>query len=279
MIFLCTYDIRAMEANADFEFLGITLSTCYLLLFTLAPLTRLADSLVLMASITAGVLIPALIPGNQAFGVFAQVSFRAVVIIGYFYFRHQNKLSVKRDTEIRELNNILLKTSYTDNLTGALNRNALDYFFDILRESEDVRSVGIIMMDIDNFKLYNDTYSHQKGDETLEYICKIIAGELDCDCPYLFRFGGEEFIILAKNKTDNELAALGDKYRSAVYNAGIARDDNSQFPCITISVGCAQIDAKNERPVDYISKVDSQLYLCKHNGKNCVAINDGIYRK
>lgn len=278
-IFSYTANMRALEINAPLSILGITLSSCYLLLFVISPLPKKADSIIILISMVVGMFILMLIPGKESFDPVKQISFRAVIIVSYIFFYKQNKFFAKNEIEIGVLNDELIKKSYADSLTGALNRNAMNKYLSILQADKTKRKFGVIMFDVDKFKIYNDTYSHIAGDEALKRVCTAIAGVIaELDETYIFRFGGEEFIILTAVSDEKEFIKTAIECRDAVVEENITRDDGTDYPCVTISIGCAIAFNDFQNDGDFITKADYQLYQCKNDGRNCVAFNDVIYR-
>lgn len=277
-IFAYTLNIRALEQNASKDFIGITLSTCYLLLLIIAPLPKLIDGVILMISMFVGMIILMIVPGKEMFDLLKQLSFRIVILIAYIYFYRSNKASAKNVVEISSLNNELLKSSYIDTLTGALNRNAMNKYTDALIEKGEQKEYGILMFDLDDFKTYNDTYSHVVGDEALKKVCEVIGDNVLNENCLLFRFGGEEFILLTTVTDKDELVELGKTCKKAIYEAKIKRNDDTAYDYMSISVGCAVATIDDTATGDFITKVDDELYFCKTNGKNCVSFNKKIYK-
>lgn len=268
-----TNGIRAVNSGTNLEFVGITLSSVYLLFFLVVPLYRRSDTAIVLTLMFVGMIINALLPGNEAFGIFRQVSYRLIVAAGTIYLRKQYVDLAKSELNVKRLNRELVKSSFTDGLTGALNRHALDSYIALLKKQN--ADIGVLIFDIDNFKLYNDKYSHKMGDEALCRVCEATALCLNDNAPFLFRFGGEEFIVLTQNMTDKEVVELGLNICKKIREANIERDDGSTYNYITVSVGCASTTAAAD---DYLVLVDVQLFLSKSNGKNCVAYNGVISR-
>ena len=103
----------------------------------------------------------------------------------------------------------------------------------------------------------------------------IVFNNIDKEREMLFRYGGEEFIILIPNTDKDETIALANKIRQAVVDANLLRDDGAIYPFITITMGIdvTSIDA------NFIRKVDEQLYIGKRNNKNCVVYNGEVVSK
>lgn len=172
--------------------------------------------------------------------------------------------------EQRSLNQDLEKykhKSMTDSLTGLLNKAA---FMDALcMEMNKAAAIGadlsLLFLDIDDFKLINDTYGHLVGDKVLARLGDILKGSLrvgDISC----RYGGEEFAILAPYTTPMQAYLLGEKLRATV-----AACDDEGIPCVTVSVGCATCVVGESRE-GFLQRSDLALYDAKRNGKNQVKV-------
>ncbi len=150
------------------------------------------------------------------------------------------------------------KKSQQDFLTGAYNRGKLRIVYRALLKRK--QSFFVIMFDIDDFKMCNDVYGHRFGDQVLERIAQEVSENLPKEC-ILFRYGGEEFIVIGDLKRDVEAIKLAEQIRkiveSLIWNNGVH---------ITISVGVAS----NEETLEPIAKADEYLYESKKNGKNRV---------
>ena len=172
--------------------------------------------------------------------------------------------------EQRALNQDLEKykhKSMTDALTGLLNRAS---FMDALSsEMSKATAIGVdlslLFLDIDDFKLINDTHGHLVGDKVLARLGDILKGGLrvgDVSC----RYGGEEFAVLAPYTTPMQAYLLGEKLRATV-----AACEDEGVPCVTVSVGCATYIPGESREV-FLQRSDLALYDAKRNGKNQVKV-------
>lgn len=273
-----TSNVKALQAGVDPGHVGITLSTFYLIVFVIAPLGNIEDTVIALSAMTVASFIPAMLVGRELYQLFPQLSLRVIVVVGSLYFRKQDRLMAEHNMELDKLCSDLLKTSFLDTLTGALNRNALSNMMSRIATDETVKEVGIIMFDIDYFKMFNDNYSHQEGDVALRRVSKAVIGEMD-DNSYLFRFGGEEFIVVTDRCDNQSLAEMGIRIKKAVLDENIKRTDIKDYDRLTVSVGCACVDLSLDECLnDYVSQADKQMYLSKNNGKNCVAVDDKFYR-
>lgn len=167
--------------------------------------------------------------------------------------------------DMSERQDVLTTAAITDSLTGAYNRNMLNVA--LPREIERARRYGtplaIILLDIDHFKRVNDKYGHQVGDRALVWVTERITSQLR-DTDALFRWGGEEFLVLAPNI---DLAAAGlaaDRMRREIEQSPFEPAGR-----ITCSFGCSEFRVGDTRD-GLIQRADRALYLAKTNGRNRV---------
>jgi len=155
----------------------------------------------------------------------------------------------------------------TDALTGLPNRRYFDEFCALLarrRRAED--GVGVLMVDIDKFKVLNDTHGHHVGDEVLRAVAAAIAGAVrEDDVPA--RYGGEEFAVLLRNPSRDESVEVGERIRQAVRQL-----DLSPFgvASTSVSVGVAVADAPGESIPAIIERADKALFEAKRAGRDRV---------
>ncbi len=158
-----------------------------------------------------------------------------------------------------------------DALTSTNNRHTL------LEELETARSLqtrenihsGILILDLDYFKKVNDSHGHQAGDKVLVDVARLIEANIR-QHDRLFRYGGEEFVILANNITEDFLSMMAEKLRSQVENQ--LRAPGGEI--ITASIGGAML-CPEESIERWFSRADAALYECKKNGRNQVSIDQG----
>jgi two-component system cell cycle response regulator len=173
----------------------------------------------------------------------------------------------------RELKNKLrfaLEYSAHDALTGLFNRR---YFERRLREESahakrHKRPFSVILVDLDHFKLVNDTYGHEDGDRVLCHLAELLGGSLredDIAC----RFGGEEFVILLRATTGPAARVVANRLRAEVAASGIALGPKDEMRHVTFSGGVAAADERNNYDVDNIvDRADKALYRAKRSGRN-----------
>ncbi len=159
------------------------------------------------------------------------------------------------------------KLTYFDKLTGVYNRNRL---FDYLSREIEMKkrynnNFSIIIYDIDKFKNINDTYGHPTGDIILKETTKCVKNHIRVG-DYLFRIGGDEFLIILPNTTLNEAITVAEKIRSQI-EKNIYSINN--INTITLSLGVAEY-SNDDTYEELIKKADNMLYDAKNNGRNKV---------
>jgi diguanylate cyclase (GGDEF)-like protein len=166
------------------------------------------------------------------------------------------------------------KVSITDSLTGLYNRNYFEMIFGkeikrAKRAKREKKELSMIMIDIDYFKKYNDTYGHQEGDLALKAVSNILSTHTNRSYDYAFRIGGEEFVILSYQKDFTMLEKFADLLISEVENIEIPHRNNLSSKYVTISAGVIQFGKDNLLTTDEMyKKVDELLYYAKKSGRN-----------
>lgn len=166
-----------------------------------------------------------------------------------------------------DVENQLRVEKETDYLTGLNNRRKLYDDLDLLKQMQ-AQNIGMMMLDIDYFKEFNDKYGHIQGDLCLVSLGKILSNLSDKSKIKFYRFGGEEFIGITKEVPMNELIKLAEKIRMRV------NEINFMDSKITISIGLSFTKGIQEHTIDkYIDKADKALYQAKKLGRNKIEIN------
>jgi diguanylate cyclase (GGDEF)-like protein len=160
----------------------------------------------------------------------------------------------------------------TDALTGLHNRGWLDDAFDreVKRSERDHLPLSLIMIDVDNFKDFNDDYGHLAGDQVLITVAEAICSPLRPN-DLVARFGGEEFAVLLPETTVNNARQIAERLREHVSATDAGMLDNQHLPKVTISLGVAgrQPGAQLDK---MIAAADVAMYQAKRHGKNRVEI-------
>ena len=170
-------------------------------------------------------------------------------------------------TKFKEKSNILEYQASHDKLTGLFNRNKFDEIFakEIKRTKRYKNELSVIIFDIDNFKMVNDTYGHQIGDEVLKEISKIALDSVR-EQDITTRWGGEEFFILLPQTNLSGAVIVANKIRISTQNHIFTEKSLK----ITASFGVAQFCIENDDEKTIITRADELLYEAKRTGKNKV---------
>ncbi len=164
-----------------------------------------------------------------------------------------------------------------DGLTGLCNRRSMDLRADLLwaQAIEAGRPFGLLMLDIDNFKKYNDHYGHQAGDDALRSVALAIdlvvsqmVGDRILAGAFAARYGGEEFAVVVPDASAQVLDALAQAIVQAVRDLAIVHEKNQAWGIVTLSAGGAQMDTANGAMVSLFRQADARLYQAKQRGRN-----------
>ncbi len=172
--------------------------------------------------------------------------------------------------ELKEKNRRLETYSMTDALTGLYNRRKFqDVFPNSLRAAKrHSRLLNFAIIDIDNFKKYNDTYGHVAGDNALVILSNLLQNKLQRSDDYIFRLGGEEFGLLFYADDDIAASELVNDIRLAVQELAIPHKGNAPYRYITISLGLVSIKHHGKEMLDVYKMADDLLYRVKRSGRN-----------
>jgi len=182
------------------------------------------------------------------------------------------KLRVRNHIKIvNQLRTIDLLSS-TDHLTSLMNRRG----FEKLLSSEWARSIrekmpiSVMVLDVDRFKSYNDTYGHQQGDVALVEVARSITRSFGRSTDYAARWGGEEFVVLLPNTGSTGALEVAERIRANVEDMTIPLLDGGVTK-ITISIGvCTMIPTLGDNSEEFIKAADKSLYIAKETGRNRV---------
>jgi diguanylate cyclase len=162
----------------------------------------------------------------------------------------------------------------TDHVTQLLNRRSFDEHLQKIYEGPDARTAGVMLLDIDHFKIFNDTHGHPLGDVILKRVADTIKASIRPDI-VAARVGGEEFALITKNLEVGVVELVAEKIRIAVENlTNIDRKTGKDFGQVTISIGICMADKADNAQTLY-RYTDEMLYRSKAKGRNCTTTYPG----
>lgn len=166
------------------------------------------------------------------------------------------------------------KLSITDELTGLYNRRYYTQVIDneIKRAERNKVCFGYLILDIDNFKRFNDNYGHQRGDQVLMQVANRFGSVLERPDDFVFRMGGEEFLVIYTGETKSKVVDFAQHVIEAVAMLKIEHAYNDGYNIVTVSGGLVVHEpGQKEISVDEMYKVsDERLYEAKEAGRNCL---------
>ena len=204
-----------------------------------------------------------------------QIPFIAL-IIGHIVIAFAGLLGIALfGIKLNEAYELIRSQAVTDDLTGIPNRRSLldRVLTEFNRSRRNKYSLSVIMIDIDHFKSYNDTYGHERGDECLKKVALAMQKTLKRPSDFCARYGGEEFIIVLPDTTQEGAMFIAEEIRTAVKNLEIHHEKSSPAGIVSISLGVATAD--NNLSISYedlIRQSDKALYLAKEKGRNRVEV-------
>ena len=179
--------------------------------------------------------------------------------------RVQTHLTIKRQADA------LRRLSQTDGLTGVLNRRAFDDILaaEWIRAQRARTPLGLLMIDLDCFKAYNDHYGHSAGDGCLKSVVGALATVVRNPPDSLARFGGEEFVCLLPGADIDGAVTVGRRVLTEVRGLGLRHDYSDAADHVTISIGAAAMSPEPEQGAEVlIEAADCRLYQAKEAGRN-----------
>ena len=184
-------------------------------------------------------------------------------------------LVINRTKELEEANKQLRISCDTDFLTTLSNRNFYERRLgeNISTAKRNNTCLSLLMIDIDNFKTYNDNYGHDCGDTTLRRVANSIKKSLQRDTDLVSRFGGEEFVVLLPSTDAENALTIAERIRMNIQALGIEHT-KSDVGVVTVSIGIGVMEADKLNRVDLFKHSDIALYSAKDKGRNCSYLYD-----
>jgi diguanylate cyclase (GGDEF)-like protein len=180
-----------------------------------------------------------------------------------------------RTRELEAANNELAKIATQDGLTHIANRRRFDEFLqqEWLRCTRQNQPISILMLDVDHFKGYNDTYGHPAGDQVLIQIAALCEAQTGRSTDLTARYGGEEFVIVLSHTDAAGALQVAQSINKFVQSLAIPHASSATADVVTISIGVATAQPSGiSNPATLIASADSALYAAKNNGRNRVEV-------
>lgn len=186
---------------------------------------------------------------------------------------------LRSEGALREANALLSELSIRDGLTGLYNRRRFDQVFEMewRRSLRSARPLALLMIDVDSFKDLNDSYGHQRGDDCLREVARVLEEQPRRGHDMVARFGGEEFVVLLPGADVRGALRIAENIRRAVEGQKMEHRRSATGPWVTVSVGvCSRTPQVGESQETMLHEADMALYAAKQSGRNRVEIRDAM---
>jgi two-component system, chemotaxis family, response regulator WspR len=177
--------------------------------------------------------------------------------------------------QLLDTNLVLQRLMNSDGLTGLSNRRHFDEYLELewRRAIREQTQMSLMMIDVDYFKAYNDTFGHLEGDEALRQVAKAIRASCSRPSDLPARYGGEEFALVLPNTSPGGARLLAEKLRQTVAGMNIPHMAPKEGSTLTVSIGLATVvPGVGSHSRQLIQSADQGLYAAKNNGRNQVAV-------
>jgi len=183
------------------------------------------------------------------------------------------KARVRTHLQLKQRTDMLEALAMIDGLTGISNRRSYDEALE--REWRKIQRnasrLAVIMIDIDEFKAYNDNYGHGAGDECLRKVAGAIKSAVQRPGDFVGRYGGEEFVVLLPECDQEGVLKVAEKIRRRVNGLNIPHAFSTTTDHVTVSLGCESMQYETgTSSADFLRKVDQALYSAKEQGRDRV---------
>lgn len=181
-----------------------------------------------------------------------------------------------RTAQLEEKNTILKTLSYVDELAQIANRRKFDEFFKQTLElsSRNKRPIGLMMLDIDNFKKFNDLYGHVAGDHTIQAVGSVLRQTVHRSSDLTARYGGEEFVVVLQEITSEAVHAMAEAIRAGIQALDIPHEE-TEWRVVTVSIGVVYgTVGVHQSPDDIVHQADEALYEAKSQGRNAIVFSE-----
>ena len=185
--------------------------------------------------------------------------------------RRVTKLSDRASTSLNSSKHDLLDKVHFDALTGIYNRRFMeDNLKRIIKSlARSVGTLSVLMVDVDFFKKYNDTYGHSEGDNCLRAVAEALKASLFRADDFVARYGGEEFAVVLPDTDESGARFIAGKILENMRVRNIPHEKNAAADRVTISIGVTTSEVEyTHSSDDYVKQADKALYKSKQNGRN-----------
>jgi diguanylate cyclase (GGDEF)-like protein len=247
--------------------LGVAFGVTYIIVILITLQTQHLYAVIAAAVISTILILLATYFSPEVGEPWKVIFNRIISIVALWIIALQGLLYKKSNVANIELSQL----SRTDDLTSIANRRFMDEFLDRewQRAIRNKSSISLILIDIDFFKLYNDTYGHLDGDEALKRVAAKLKDVIHRPGDLVARYGGEEFVLVLADTEDAKFVA--DNCRQSIKDLQIPHKSSESADVLTISAGyCTVVPESGTGPSLIIDTADKALYKAKENGRDRV---------
>jgi diguanylate cyclase len=223
------------------------------------------------AIVLLGALLTAALDKSRYFAV--ETARQALLATQAEMLQSQRDLIEKKE-QLAEANAMLSELSIRDGLTGLHNRRHFDHIFDMewRRAYRTKKSLAVLMIDVDCFKALNDAVGHQRGDDCLREVARVLETQPRRGHDLTARYGGEEFAVILPDADFKFAMRIAEKTRQAVLDLGLEHPASGVSPFVTVSIGvCSRVPSSSEDAAVTLRDADRALYQAKRDGRNQVS--------
>ena len=182
--------------------------------------------------------------------------------------------NLKQRERLEKANETLDKLSKTDPLTGLYNRYQLDKITPSLCKTalDEQKQISVLMLDLDDYKKYNDVHGHLEGDDALRTLSHLIQHAFHHQNDYLFRYGGDEFLIICFDQSSALIKEKIEVLRNELYAKNLSNPESRYSDRLSLSIGGINTQLQYGSELNDVNKLfqkaDEQLYAVKEAGRN-----------